>query len=110
MTIVLLDDTFQNRPYELFHCHVALRGAAAVAILNNIEQETISWLKLTAGTTNIAESEESRRRDREFFDPAEVNKEVNDRLNEMLTEDSVKQKIKKNLFDIDGLLNANIKY
>ena len=54
-----------------------LRDAATVEILNRIEKEALEAQKpsnrfnLTAGITNIAELEETRRREQ---DPAEVNK------------------------------------
>ena len=70
-------------------------------MFNSIEQEALeaqepsSRFNYTAGITNMAELEETRRREREFFDPAEVNKEVHDRLNEILSEDFVRQKVKE---------------
>ena len=70
-------------------------------MFNSIEQEALeaqepsSRFNYTAGITDMAELEETRRREREFFDPDEVNKEVNDRLNEILSEDFVRQKVKE---------------
>ena len=70
-------------------------------MFNSIEQEALeaqepsSRFNYTAGITDMAELEETRRREREFFDPAEVNKEVHDRLNEILSEDFVRQKVKE---------------
>ena len=84
--------------YDEYKIFLAQLGTLALIPLDKIEalealeaQEPSSRFNYTAGITDMAELEETRRREREFFDPDEVNKEVNDRLNEILSEDFVRQ-------------------